>query len=94
MPLLSQKNAAVYNDDDAYIADLATAVAGKLGGKTGVAPRIFLKKLVADILDRIDQYEDFAPEKHYALTLTDTELTPVERQLTQAEAVDDIELDL
>jgi hypothetical protein len=33
---------------DAYVADLATAVAGGLGGKVGVAPRIFLKKLVGD----------------------------------------------
>jgi len=47
--------------DDAYIADLAGAVTGALGGKVGVAPRVFLKKLVADVLDRVDQFEDFDP---------------------------------
>src|SRR5207247_934870 len=40
--------------NDAYIDELARAVTGRLGGKVGVAPRIFLKKLVSDILDRID----------------------------------------
>ena len=43
------------------------AVTGKLGGKVGVAPRIFLKKLVADVLDRVDQYADFDPRQNYAL---------------------------
>ena len=47
--------------DDALVANLAGGVAGKLGGKVGVAPRIFLKKLVGDVLDRIDQFEDFDP---------------------------------
>ena len=55
--------------DDAYIRDLAEAVAGRLGGKVGISPRIFLKKLVADVLDRIDQFEDFDPREHYALTI-------------------------
>src|SRR5262249_31765176 len=32
--------------DDAYLAVLARAVTGQLGGKVGVAPRVFLKKLV------------------------------------------------
>lgn len=36
---------------DGYVRELAEAVTGKLGGKVGVAPRIFLKKLVADILE-------------------------------------------
>jgi P-loop Domain of unknown function (DUF2791) len=45
--------------DDAYIADLATAVAGELGGQVGVAPRVFLRKLVADVLDRVAEFGDF-----------------------------------
>ena len=49
---------------------LARAVAGKLGGKVGIAPRLFLKKLVADVLDRIDQFDDFDPRQHYRLTVT------------------------
>ena len=80
--------------DDAYIRDLAQAVTGKLGGKVGIAPRIFLKKLVADVLDRIDQFEDFNPRQHYALTMHETELRSVERQAMGATDVDEIELEL
>lgn len=79
---------------DNYVSDLAQAVAGRLGGKVGIAPRIFLKKLVADVLDRVDQYPEFDPRKHYALTVDERELTLVERQAVPAENVDDIELDL
>lgn len=77
---------------DTYIAELARAVAGRLGGKVGVAPRIFLKKLVGDILDRIDQFPDFDPHQHYKLTIQDTELTATERQAASAKNVDDIVL--
>lgn len=80
--------------DDAYIRELAEAVAGKLGGKVGIAPRIFLKKLVTDILDRVDQHADFDPRQHYRLTMTDSELNAVEREARSAGGVDDIELDL
>ena len=61
--------------NDSYIEALAKAVAGGLGGKVGVAPRLFLKKLVADVLDRVDLHEDFDPLKHYSLTLTDSEMS-------------------
>ena len=80
--------------DDAYIADLSQAVTGKLGGKVGIAPRIFLKKLVGEVLDRIDQFDDFDPRQHYALTISDNELSAVERASTSAGSVNDIELDL
>lgn len=80
--------------DDQYVQELAHAVAGKLGGKVGVAPRIFLKKLVSDVLDRIDQFPDFNPREHYTLTMHDTELNAVERQALGATDVDEIELDL
>ncbi len=62
--------------------------------KAGGAPRIFLKKLVADVLDRVDQFPDFHPRQHYALTIVETELTPVERQAMGASDVDEIELQL
>ncbi len=78
--------------DDAYLATLATAVAGGLGGRVGVAPRVFLRKLVAEVLDRVDQFTDFDPRQHYALTITDTELTEVERQA--ARSADDVEIDV
>lgn len=77
---------------DAYIEDLARAVAGGLGGKVGVAPRLFLKKLVADVLDRVDLHPDFDPRKHYSLTLTENEMTANERAAAGATSVDDIEL--
>ncbi len=78
---------------DQYINTLARAVTGKLGGKVGIAPRLFLKKLVADVLDRIDQFEDFDPSRHYQLTINTSEMTAIERE-AQAKTVEDIELDL
>ena len=80
--------------DDAYCADLAAAVTGQLGGRVGISPRVYLKKLVAEVLDRIDQFPDFDPRRHYALTVADTELTPTERAARGALGVDDIDLDL
>jgi hypothetical protein len=80
--------------DDAYICDLVDAVAGHLGGKVGIAPRVFLKKLVGEVLDRIDQFEDFDPRRDYALTIKDSELSEVERNARPATSADDIELDL
>ena len=72
---------------------------GALGGKVGVAPRVFLKKLVTDVLDRVDQFTDFDPRRHYALTLTASELSEVERNAAvmsapRAARADDIDLDL
>ncbi|MGF6511293.1 BREX system ATP-binding protein BrxD [Paraburkholderia sp. 32] len=78
--------------DDAYVDTLATAVAGGLGGKVGVAPRLFLKKLVGEVLDRVDLYENFDPRQHYKLTLADTEMTVNERAASGANSIDDIEL--
>ncbi len=80
--------------DDDYLGVLADAVTGSLGGKIGVAPRVYLKKLVGDILDRVDQFEDFDPRLHYALTLANNELTPVEENAARGTAnLDDIALD-
>ena len=79
---------------DSYIAVLARAVTGELGGKVGVAPRLFLKKLVADVLDRIEQFPDFNPAEHYALTLAAEELTREEQGARGALSLDDIELDV
>jgi hypothetical protein len=79
--------------DDAYLADLAQAVAGQLGGRAGVAPRIFLKKLVADVLDRVDQFPDFDPRRHYAPTINEREMSVAERASASAASVDDVELE-
>ena len=78
--------------DDSYIEVLARSVAGGLGGKVGVAPRLFLKKLVADVLDRVDLHESFDPRLHYSLTLNENEMTANERAAAGATSVDDIEL--
>lgn len=81
---------------DTYLATLADAVAGRFGERVGVAPRVFLKKLVADVLDRIDQFPDFNPRQHYRLTIAPTELTDVERQAytVQERTADDVTLDV
>lgn len=80
--------------NDGYIRLLAQAVTGELGGRVGIAPRLFLKKLVCEVLDRIDQFEDFDPTRHYRPTLQESELTVTERAARQPGSVDDIELDL
>ena len=77
--------------NDALLADLAASVTGKLGGKIGVAPRIFLKKWVSEVLDRVDQFSDFDPRRDYALSITSSELT---RDELRAVSPDDVELDL
>jgi hypothetical protein len=79
---------------DALLERLGDALAGELGGKVGIAPRLFLKKLVADVLDRIDQYPDFDPAHDYQLTISREELTSEETSLRAASSVDDISLDV
>ncbi len=79
--------------DDGYLRILAEAVAGRLGGKIGIAPRIFLKKLIGEVLDRVDQFPDFDPRRDYALTLDEGELSLSERQAASASTVDEIEID-
>ncbi|MFX1822066.1 BREX system ATP-binding protein BrxD [Pseudarthrobacter sp. CC4] len=89
--------------DDPYVTELAGAVTGGLGGKVGIAPRIFLKKLISDVLDRVDQFADFDPRQHYALTLAREELSPEERNAVggtvgvaggYVATADDVELNL
>ena len=80
--------------DDSLIEALAHGVSGSLGGKTGIAPRIFLKKLVADILDRIELHESFDPRKDYRLTIRQDELSTEERNMMPASSVEDIRLEL
>jgi hypothetical protein len=77
--------------DNTYITDLAKALTGRLGGKVGLAPRLFLKKLVGDVLDRIELFPDFDPRSHYELTLSKAEMSADERE---AATVDDVELNL
>ncbi len=77
--------------DDAYLEALARAMVGALGGKVGLAPRLYLKKLVGDVLDRIEQFPEFDPRKHLSLTLAGAELSLEEKAVA---SIDDIELKL
>lgn len=81
--------------DDDYIATLGDGVTGTLGGKVGVAPRVYLKKLI-DVLQRIEQFADFEPRRDYSLVVADHELSDVERNARAGVPMtaDDVELDL
>ncbi|KZS61256.1 BREX system ATP-binding protein BrxD [Mycobacterium kansasii] len=76
--------------DDAFLQRFSAAVAGELGGRVGIAPRLFLRKLV-DVLDKIDQFPDFDPYRDYEVRIADNELTTAERAALTA---DDVALDL
>ncbi|HET6300225.1 BREX system ATP-binding protein BrxD [Microbacterium sp.] len=76
--------------DDRYLGALADTVAGRLGGKVGIAPRLYLRKLI-DILDRIEQFPDYAPEDATRIAVAAAELTADERA---AAGVDGIALDV
>jgi len=90
----SQEDRIRHMVSDSLVERLADSISGELGGKVGIAPRLFLKKLVADVLDRVDLYADFDPSRDYKLTLNADELTAEERNRTAADSVDDIALDL
>lgn len=80
---------------DALVAALAQRVTGTLGGKVGVAPRLFLKKLVGDVLDRVEEHPDFDPARHYDLSLSAAEMNAEERAAAGVQrSLDDIELEL
>ena len=49
---------------------------------------------MGDVLDRVDQYAAFDPRKDYPLTISEAEMTTVERQASGAAAVGDIELEI
>lgn len=75
--------------DDAWLAQFAAAVTGQLGVRVGLAPRIFVKKLVADVLDRVEQFDDFDPRLHYALMVRAAELAELGEAVVDP---DDVEL--
>ena len=80
---------------DDVVRALAQQVTGKLGGKVGIAPRLFLRKLVGDVLDRVEEHEAFDPCRHYELSLAPAEMNAEERSAAGVErSPDDIELDL
>ncbi len=80
---------------DGAVEALARAVAGQLGGKVGIAPRLFLKKLVA-VLDRVEEHPTYDPMPQDR----DSQLAPTDMNADERDAagiqrsVDDIKLDL
>ena len=50
----------------AYLETLARAMVGALGGKVGLAPRLYLKKLVGEILDGGAECEGVLEEEEVA----------------------------
>jgi len=81
--------------DEEVIELLARGVTGKLGQKVGAAPRLFLRKLVGDLLDKVDEHDDYQPKRDFELVITTAEMTTEEREAAGvARSVDDIALDL
>ncbi len=80
--------------DDSFVSEFAQAVTGKLGGKVGIAPRIFLKRLVGDVLDRVELFDDFDPRRDAGVEIQPSELTREESAALGSSSLDDIELDL
>ena len=105
---VGQKVRALYPTDDPagmarrvpdpFLAALAKSIAGDLGGKVGLAPRIYLKALV-DVLDRVDLRPDFDVATHYrfdlgALGLNATERAAAGIEVSPDEVGGEIDLDL
>lgn len=80
--------------DDAYLKDLAVHVAGALGGHIGVAPRIYLRRLV-DQLDKVDEHPDYDPREFIGEAIGAELMTDHERAAAgKAVSVEDIALDI
>lgn len=81
--------------DDPTIETLASAMIGKLGGRVGVAPRLFVRKLISELLDKVDEHEAYDPKRDFQLVVDAREMTSAERDAAGLEAsVEDIELDV
>jgi len=78
--------------NDSLLSMLADGISGRLGGKVGLAPRLFLKKLVADVLDRVEQFADFDPRQHYKPLIDASEMNEAELAAVGTASVDDIPL--
>lgn len=83
--------------DDAYLDGLAATISGQLGGRVGVAPRLYLRTLV-DIIDRVEQFSDYVPPAASAAQLNPADLHEEERAASflgksaPAASIDDIDL--
>lgn len=80
---------------DDLVEDLARGVAGTLGGRTGVAPRLFLRKLVSDLLDKVDEHPEYEPRQHFKLVVAAQEMSAEEREASGVKlTAEDVALDV
>lgn len=82
----------LHTADDEFLREFASSVAGGLGGRVGIAPRLFLRKLV-DVLDTIELHPDFDPRADYEVAISAAELNDVEREAAPR-TPDEIDLDV
>lgn len=71
---------------DAFLRSLVRQVTTGFKGSVAIAPRTFLRELT-DVLDRVDQHQDFDPLQHYKLTLDEAQLKPEELAAVRGEPV-------
>ena len=76
--------------DDRFLDALVAQVTDGFGGKVALAPRLFLRELV-DVMDRVDQHDDYDPSEHYHLELDDHRLTDEEVAARHGTAVRHVE---
>lgn len=79
--------------DDEFIRSFSSSVSGALGDRVGIAPRLFLRKLV-DVLDTIEIHPDFDPRSDYELQILPADLNEAEREAAAHRSADDVELDV
>jgi hypothetical protein len=72
--------------NDAFLRSLVDQVTTGFGGKVALAPRLFLRELT-DILDRVDQHQDFDPAVRYKLKIEEADLTPEELAAVRGDVV-------
>lgn len=86
--------------DDRFIDAYAAKIAGQLGGKVGIAPRVFLRQLI-DVMDKVDLYADYNPRREALgeagplTSLTEEEQAAIRRgevRVATPVGVDDIDL--
>ena len=80
---------------DEVVRAFAQRVAGTFGKRVGIAPRVFLKKFVDRMLDRVDQFADYEPLEHLDPHISAAELTAEESEAAGiVRSAEDVTLDL
>lgn len=84
--------------DDQFLEDLGRVITGQLGGRVGVAPRQYLRRVV-DILDRVEQFPDYSARQRGLGEIAPEDLSEEERAATRrgkvnSSTLDDIDLEV